>query len=261
MNQMPIWVPLTGTAVALLLGLCASWIASRAIRANERIHLDRSRQEIDREARLADAAVAARRGKLYETLVLTPVQEYLANFPEVTSKLLSVHLPRLETVRNGSHKAVNVAKKEIQDDLGAAWSTLKGPVDSAIDRSGDTTLQVGYREIHHTLIDDVQTVLKGWSDSLLDEILTEADFRPAFARYQTELLRLVADRDPELLYREQLRAMPQAAPGKSLQPTPIWPLRLTRRGKRAQPLQIGPPAAVPDDPAAANAEAANAKVE
>jgi hypothetical protein len=249
MNQIPIWVPLATSGVSALIGLLALWVATRAIRVNERIHRDRSQQEVDREARQTDAAIAARRGKLYETLVLTPVREYLGKFPEVTSEVLSAGLPRLEEVREGSRQAVNSAVKDIQDALGVALSNLKRPVDSGVDWSRDTTLQSGYRMIHHKLLDDVEKVVNGWAGSMLDQVLTEDAFRPAFAEYGTELLRLVVERDPELLYREQLREEPQTTGRENiLPPTTLWPLRMPRGRKQAPPPLPSPAAQLPARP-------------
>jgi hypothetical protein len=238
MNQVPLWVPVATLVIGALMPLLTMWVNSRGTRAGEEIHRDRSRQELEREMRQADAGLAARQGRFYEALVLMPLREYLQEFDRETRIVLQANLPRLRVAAAGSHEDMNAAKKQIQIELGETWAQLKRPLDFAVDSFSDSVLMSNGLRIHEELADDVGSIVRTWAESSSKVDLTEDAFRPAFAKYASALLRVTRERDPELRFREELGATLQSLPaGGTLPSTSFSPLRgvMQALGRRRKP--------------------------
>lgn len=202
MSSIPLWVPIGAALLSALMSLISVHTAVRGIRLNAGIHYDRSRQELAREERQADAAVAARRGKLFEAIVLPAVKEHLTAFMPTTLAVLLPGLEELERIRHGDRLIVNTAGDRLQQALQDAWSDLKYSLDYAVDATGDAEFKTNAAAIYLALEKDVSTVVKGWASSAEDYTLTKDSFRPAFATYAASLYRAAVEHDPELLHRK-----------------------------------------------------------
>lgn len=211
MSSVPLWVPIGAALLSTFMSLLSVLTAVRGIRLNAGIHYDRSHQELAREERQADAALAARRGKLYESVVLPAVREHLNAFMPTTLPVLVPALDNLAQIRHGSRPAVNAAGDSLEQALQDAWSELKYSLDYAVDATGDAALKTNVTAIYFTLEQDVSAVIKRWSSSAEDYMLTRDSFRPAFAKYSAALYNAAVEHDPELLHRKNA-ALPSSVP-------------------------------------------------
>lgn len=219
------------------------WVNSRGTRAGESIHRDRSRQELERELRQSDAALAARQGRLYEALVIMPCKDFVLSFDKVTREVVQRELQSINEASNGSHEAMRLAKKHLKDTLQDVWGELKRPFDSAVDSHSDKELMDRVRRLHEKVAEDVGEHVEQWDRSSTGDPVTEDVFRPALAKYTSDLLRTVRDADPEVRHRQQVHGLlDPATANKALPGTnfiPFWGRLRGRKQDAAGNLTVG----------------------
>jgi heme exporter protein D len=86
----PLWIPIGAAFLSALMSLISTYTATRAISANIKSHKERILEDREREARQAEAAIAAKRGKLYEATIISALKDYLSAFiPRTRETLLA----------------------------------------------------------------------------------------------------------------------------------------------------------------------------